>query len=94
METKKFTLAQVLHKVKALEVAGQKVKHMASGSDAEAAKKKEEKSLKISWGRHALIVGRQDILPAIPIVQQNGENVKSTWGMAILLLAAKVMTAW
>lgn len=48
LETKKFTLAQVLHKVKALEVAGQKVKHMASGSDAEAVKKKEERSLKIS----------------------------------------------
>lgn len=37
LETKKFTLAQVLEKVRALEVAGQQVKHMASGSDVKAA---------------------------------------------------------
>ena len=37
LETKKFTLAQVLGKVRALEVAGQQVKHMASGSDVKAA---------------------------------------------------------
>ena len=44
LETRNITLAQVLEKTRALEAAGQQVKHMAGVSDVNAVRRKEDKT--------------------------------------------------